>query len=72
MQFTVSGMITGSNGGTINVDIFKAVTGEKIGNTSRVGDGLYTLPWYDNTEQLFAAAREDATHVGRSDNGLAI
>jgi hypothetical protein len=30
--------------------------------------GGYSFTWYDDTEALYETAREDSTHVGRSDN----
>jgi hypothetical protein len=69
--FTVSGNITNSNGGTVNIDLFRASTGEKLLSTSRVGDGAYSFTWYDNTEQVYTVAREDDDYLGRSANGLA-
>lgn len=71
ITFTVSGNITGSSGGTVNIEIFRTSSGEKIGSTSRVGNGAWTFTWYDNTENVFATARESASLLGRSDDGLA-
>lgn len=71
ITFDVTGNVAGSNGGTVNISIHDALTHEVLGETSRVGDGPYSFTWYDNTRNVYASAREDATHVGRSDNGLA-
>jgi hypothetical protein len=71
ITFTVSGNVTGSSGGTVNIDVFRTASGEKIGSTSRVGNGAWSFTWYDNTENVFAAARESASLLGRSDDGLA-
>jgi hypothetical protein len=71
ITYTVSGNITNSAGGTVTINICRANTGERVLSTSRVGNGAYTLPWYDNTENLYVEARESATLLGRSDNGLA-
>lgn len=71
ITFPVSGEVTGSNGGTVNLVLHRDGTGEKVLETSRTGDGTYTVTWYDDTENLFVQAYEDATHVGRSDTGVA-
>jgi hypothetical protein len=70
--FTVSGNITGSSGGTVNIEIFRSSSGEKIGSTTRVGNGTWTFTWYDNTENVFATAKESSTLLGRSDDGVAV
>lgn len=71
ITYTVGGTISNSNGGTVTIDLHRTTTGEKVLTTSRAGDGAYSLTWYDNTEQVYCEAREDATHLGRSDNALA-
>jgi len=60
--------ITGSGGGTVNIAIHRTAGDERIATTSRSGNGNYTFTWYDDTATLYAVAREDATHVGRSEN----
>lgn len=69
---TVSGNITGSSGGTVTISVHRETTGEKILETSRTGDGSYSLTWYDGTETLYAEAYESSTKLGRSDNGVAV
>jgi hypothetical protein len=71
ITYSISGTITGSGGGTVNIDAYRDDTDEKIGSTSRVGDGVYLITWYDDTVNVYAAAREDTTHVGRSDTDTA-
>mgnify|MGYP001559086301 CR=1 FL=1 len=68
ITFTVGGDITGSAGGTVNIEAHRSDTDEKIGSTSRVGNGAYTIPWYDNTIACYTQAREDGTHIGRSND----
>ena len=41
---------------------------EHVVSTSRSGNGAYTATVYDNTLGHFSEAREDGTHIGRSDN----
>ena len=68
ITFTVGGDITGSAGGTVNIEAHRSDTDEKIGSTSRVGNGAYTVTWYDNTIACYTQAREDGTHIGRSND----
>jgi len=73
ITFTVAGDITGSSGGTVDIDAFTEDGDEilHIGSTSRSGNGAYSLTWYDNTLPCFAEARESGTLVGRSDSAVA-
>lgn len=71
ITYAVAGNVAGSGGGVVNVSVHDATTHEILGTTSRTGDGAYSFTWYDNTRNVYASAREDGTHVGRSDNGLA-
>lgn len=73
ITFTVGGDITGSSGGTVDIDAFTEDGDEilHIGSTSRVGNGAYSLTWYDNTLPCYAEARESGTLIGRSDNAVA-
>ena len=72
ITYDVAGNITDSNGGTVTIDLHRSSNGEKIGTTSRVGDGAYSFVWYDNTENVFVSAREDGSFLGRSDDGVAV
>lgn len=71
ITFSVSGTISGSGGGTVDIDIFRVADDERVGSTSRVGNGAYSLTWYDDTADMYAVAYEDGTHMGRSDDGTA-
>ena len=71
ITYTVGGNVTGSAGGTVNIDIVRDSDNETVLTTSRSGNGAYSVTWYDNTVNMFGVAREDATHVGRSDNDAA-
>lgn len=70
--WSVAGTITGSGGGTVSLALHDAATTELLKTTSRVGDGAYSFTWHDNTREVYVVAREDGTHLGRSDNGLAV
>lgn len=67
----ISGTISGSAGGAVTIGVWRPGTGEKLLQTSRTGNGAYSLTWYDDTESVFAEAYESATLVGRSDTGTA-
>lgn len=69
--FTVSGNVTGSNGGTVTLDLVRAATGEKVLTTSRVGNGAYSFTWYDNTEDVYVDAYETDVFKDRSGNATA-
>ena len=71
ITFAFAGTISGSAGGTVNINVHRASDGEKLGSTSRSGNGSYSFTWFDDTENLFSEAREDSTHIGRSDSGVA-
>jgi hypothetical protein len=69
---TVSGDITGSAGGTVNISLHRESNGEKLLETSRTGNGSYSITWYDDTETVYTEAYESSTKIGRSDNGTAV
>lgn len=57
---TVSGNITGSDGGTVTIRLLRQNTGELVASTTRSGNGAYSITWYDDTEPLMVEAY-DAT-----------
>lgn len=77
ITYVVSGTCSGfsGDGSGIDVDIFR-VTGtdqyEQILDLKTVSGGTFNGNWVDNTDTLFAVARQDDTHVGRSKNGTAM
>lgn len=77
ITYTVSGTISNSNAGTVNLYLHKADnlsisnTGERMQTGSRSGNGAYSFTVYDNTENVYVSAYEDGTHLGRSANGTA-
>jgi hypothetical protein len=69
ITYDVSGNISGSDGGTVDIALHRANSGEKVLETTRVGDGSYTFKWFDNTEALYVEAIETvAGNSGRSTN----
>lgn len=71
ITYSVSGTITGSGGGTVNLELVRSGTEEILLTGSRSGNGSYTFTWYDNTENVYVSAYEDGTHMGRSAPGTA-
>lgn len=67
---TVSGTVSGyaGAGGSIVVTAHRVDTGEALYQATTSAGGGYSFTAYSTTDALFAAAREDATHVGRSNN----
>lgn len=66
ITYTISGTISGSNGGAVSIEAYRADTGEKISSTSRTGNGSYSMTWYDNTINVFVVAYESSTYKGMS------
>lgn len=73
IPFTVAGTLAGysGDGSGITVDIHKDDTDEKLVAATTAAGGGYTATWFDNTENVYAQARQDSTHLGRSDAGAA-
>lgn len=76
INYTVSGTCSGysGDGSGIGVDIYRVVSttqDEMILSLTTTAGGIFSGKWVDNTDTLYAAARQDDTHVGRSTNGVA-
>lgn len=71
VTFTVSGTISGSSGGTVNIRLLDATTFEILKSTSRVGNGAYSFDWFDDTRQLIVVAVESDTLKGASKQDIA-
>ncbi len=69
--FTISGTVSGysGDGSGITVEIHRTDTDEKVASTTTSAGGTYSAVWYDNTINVYAQARQDATRTGRSDDG---
>lgn len=61
---------TGAGSG-ITVNIHRSDTDEKVQTATTSSGGTYSATWYDNTVAVYSVARQDSTHVGRSDNAVA-
>lgn len=74
ITYDISGTVYGytGDGSGISVQIYRASDHEHLLNATTSAGGGYSATWYDGSEQLYAAARQDSSHVGRSDNGVAV
>lgn len=68
--FSVTGTVRGytGTGSGILVTCHNANTYELLASASTAAGGQYSLSWYDSATQVFTEARQDGTHLGRSDN----
>lgn len=76
ITYVISGTCSGfgGDGSGIPIDIYRVVSNtqdEMILNTTTTTGGVFSTTWIDNTDTLYATARQDDTHVGRSSNGVA-
>lgn len=71
IESTVSGNISGSGGGTVNIYLCRASTGERLLSTSRVGDGTYSFDWLEDTEDVYVVAYESSSYKGVSKEDVA-
>ena len=62
ISYSTTRAITGSAGATVDVDVFDAVTGALVAETSRSGNGNFTFTAYDDVATYYAVGYEDATH----------
>jgi len=73
ITFDVLGAVSGyaGDGSGITVLMHRADTNEHVLSLTTAVGGTFSSTWHDDTIELYAQAREDATHMGRSDNALA-
>lgn len=69
MYYRITGNVTDSAGGTVNLSAYRVADGLLLGTTSRVGNGSYSID-VPFDESCFVEARESATYLGRSDNDV--
>ena len=73
--YPISGTCSGfsGDGSGIAIEFYRisdSVT-EHILDLTTTSNGVFSGYWIDNTENIYAMARQDDTHVGRSTNGTA-
>jgi hypothetical protein len=71
ITFDVSGEISGSDGGTVNIDLIRTDNNEVVDTTTRIGNGSYSFVWYDNTVDMIVVAYESDTKKGVSQQEVA-
>lgn len=69
--FAVAGTVYGSGGGTVNLALCLATTGEVLRTTTRAGNGAFSFTWYMPAPEVYVVAYESDTYRGRSLNGAA-
>lgn len=69
ISYSASGTATGYTGAGsgITVNIHRSDTGELVATTTTASGGAFSATLYDNTIGYYAEARQDGTHLGRSD-----
>ncbi len=70
----ISGAVTGytGDGSGLTVDIFRSSNDLRVLSLTTTVGGAFSNDWYDNTLELYAVVRQDGTHLGRSDDTLAV
>ena len=71
--YPISGIVSSYTGDGSNIIVYVHTTYDNsniMQLTTAVG-GSWSGNWYDNSVNLYAHTRQDSTHTGRSDNGLA-
>jgi hypothetical protein len=63
ITYTLSGTVTGSDAGTVTIDMYRSDTLEKLDSTSRTGDGSFSFTWYDDTIPLYLIAYDSTNKV---------
>jgi hypothetical protein len=71
ITYTISGNITGSSGGTVDLMLMDFSTDEVLLHSSRVGNGSYSFTWYDDTRDVYVVAIESDTKKGISKQATA-
>lgn len=69
--FTVADNVTGSDGGTVTIGLYRSSDGQLLKSTTRSGNGAYSFNWWDNTENVFTACTDATGNTARSKDGVA-
>lgn len=71
ITFSKTGTVSGytGDGSGITVRFWRLTTGylEYLGSTTTSTGGAFTFTWYEDMNDVFAEARQDSTHTGRSE-----
>lgn len=73
LTWSFSGTVTGytGDGSGIIVEIHRVDNDQKLYEATTAAGGTYSATVYDNVVSLYGHARQDGTHMGRSDDGVA-
>lgn len=74
-QFTVSGTVSNyvdADGAGLTVNLHRVSNGELVKTATTTAGGNFSIPWFDDVEELYVEVYEDSTHVGRSANATAV
>lgn len=71
IKYNISGNISNSNGGNVNINLHDYNTDKKLMSTTRSGNGPYSFTFFDNTAPVYASAYENSSYKGRSGTGIA-
>lgn len=74
-QFSVDGTVSNyadADGAGLTVNLHRVSNGELVKTTTTTTGGVFTIPWFDDVEELYVSVYEDGTHVGRSANSTAV
>jgi hypothetical protein len=71
--YSISGSIFGytGDGSGISVKLHRASDDKHILTATTSAGGGYSATWYDGNDNVYAANKQDSTHVGRSNDGIA-
>lgn len=73
ITYPVSGSCINYSGDGADIDVYFYSAYDNLPRfkLTTISGGTFSGVWYDNTEYIYAVARENNTHVGRSANGYA-
>lgn len=54
--YTINGDVQNSSGGTVTINLHRSDNGELVHQTSRTGDGAFSLTWHDDTIECYIVA----------------
>lgn len=74
ITYSAMGSVTGytGDGSGIPVKFYRSDTKEYVASTTTAVGGGFSFTWYDDTVNMFAEAKQDSSHRGRSDDVVAV
>ena len=73
ITFDAAGTLSGytGDGSGVSVVIHDSNNDRPLTSATSAIGGTFAATWYDDTQYIYAQARQDGTHLGRSERGLA-